>query len=53
MDVRTNRPGTNGEHSTGLGLLLSKEFIEKNNGKIWVQSEEGIGSTFSFSLERG
>ena len=52
ISERTNRPGTNGEPSTGLGLLLCKEFIEKHNGKIWAESEPGIGSTFYFTLVR-
>ena len=50
IDEKTSRPGTEGEPSTGLGLLLCKEFIEKHGGKIWVESSIGQGSTFSFSL---
>jgi len=42
--------GTEGELSTGLGLLLCKEFIELNKGIISAESEEGKGSTFSFTL---
>lgn len=43
-------PGTLKEKGTGLGLILCKEFIGKNNGKIWVESVVGIGTTFYFSL---
>jgi signal transduction histidine kinase len=50
IDEKTSRPGTDGEPSTGLGLLLCKEFIEKHGGKIWVTSEPGKGSSFTFSL---
>lgn len=42
--------GTSGERGTGLGLIICKDFIEKNGGEIFVSSQEGLGSTFSFTL---
>jgi signal transduction histidine kinase len=42
--------GTENEKGIGLGLLLCKEFIEKHQGKIWVESKEGKGTTFTFIL---
>ena len=50
LDKQTNRKGTEGELTTGLGLMICKEFVEKHGGNLWVVSEEGKGSTFYFSL---
>ena len=50
LDENHTTPGTNHESGTGLGLVLCKEFIEKNEGTISVTSQEGKGSQFSICL---
>jgi len=50
LDAHNGRPGTDGEPSTGLGLVLCKEFIERHGGHIRVESEVDRGSTFTITI---
>jgi two-component system sensor histidine kinase/response regulator len=49
-NVHISSFGTENEEGSGLGLLICKEFINRNNGEIWFESREGAGSTFSFYI---
>ncbi|MEI6696894.1 MAG: PAS domain-containing sensor histidine kinase [Bacteroidota bacterium] len=50
IDTDTNRKGTDDEPSTGLGVIICKDLIEKHGGKLWIESEVGVGSCFYFTL---
>ena len=50
LDSNYSKPGTSNEKGTGLGLILCKDFVEKNGGEINVESQEDVGSKFWFTL---
>jgi len=51
IDIQFSKSDSVGEEGSGIGLILCKDFIEKNWGKIWVESELDKGSTFHFTLK--
>lgn len=50
IDSKIKKKGTNNEDGSGLGLILCKEFVHLNKGKIWAKSEVGKGTTFCFTV---
>lgn len=50
LDSKVKRKGTNNEDGSGLGLILCKEFVTINKGRLWVESVPGSGSTFHFTI---
>lgn len=53
IEQNCSTEGTDHEKGSGLGLILCKEFVEKNKGAIWAESNAGVGSKFIFTLPTG
>ena len=52
VDYPISTPGLDNEKGSGLGLIICKEFIRRNGGEIYAESEEGKGTTFTFTLRK-
>ena len=50
LDKKVVSKGTAGESGSGIGLILTKEFVERHNGEITVESQLNVGSTFNVEL---
>ena len=53
LDQKTSRKGTAGEKGTGLGLILCKDFVQRNGGEIWIESQPEQGTSVYFTLPTG
>lgn len=53
IDVRLQKKGTASEQGSGLGLIICKEFVERNHGSVRLQSKKGVGSQFTITLPEG